>query len=213
MAEQADNLLLLGEITTYNEEKEDLYNKLISGEAKEFVSTENKQLANEFSTELLSLSINDTFEKFREFFNREYNDNTGIGNYYYDKIEELNKLIEDKKGEQEATKLEVQRSTNVQETNKTILDIKHNQIVVQKVYKHIALINLCVLVLINLLNILNKYAIISNTIFTISTIILVVLTIVYVLYILYHKYPRAIDDYYKYKFLLDNNNMNRVDTA
>jgi hypothetical protein len=203
MTDKADNLLLLGEINTYNEDKEDLYNKLILGEAKEFVSTENKQLASDFSTELLSLSINDTFEKFREFFNREYNDNTGIGNYYYDKIEELNKIIEEKKLEQEAAKLELERSTNIQETNKTILDSKYNQLTVQKVYKHLALINLSVLVLINLLNILNKYNIISNTIFTILVITLIALTIIYVLYILYHKYPRVFDDYYKFKFLLN----------
>jgi cbb3-type cytochrome oxidase subunit 3 len=204
MTDKPENLLLLGEITTYNEEKDDLYNKLISGETKEFISTESKQLSNDFSKELLSLSYNESFEKFREFFNREYNNNTGIGKYFYDKINELNNIIEEKKKRQEANELELQRLTTIQNTNKKHLDDKHNKITIQKVYIHLAVVSLCIFVLMNLINILNKYNFISNTIFTIFIFILTITLVVYILYTLYSKHPRQHDNYHKYKFLLDN---------
>lgn len=200
---------LLAEIKTYNEGKEDLYNKIRSTEINYLINSDNQKIANDVKEKVLKGENNtSTFHnKFREFFNKEYDNNISIGDFFNNKILELQAIIDEKKKELDTTKLNITKSEILQNTTKSYLDIEYNKIVINKIYKHILLIVICILVLLNLLQVLKTYKFIEGYVVMILSIILVLVTIIYIMLVLYSKYPREAHDYNKFKFKLDNKNM------
>lgn len=202
------NYNLLGEITNYNEEKEALYNKIRSTEINYLINAKNQQIASDIKKSVLS---NDNtvkfYNDFNEYYNKEFENNISIGNYFNDKILELNTILEEKKKELDKTKLDIKQSEIHQSTTKSLLNSEYNKIVIHKIYKHLLFITICVLILINLLIILNKYNFIESYLVIILSIILILLNIIYTILVLYSKYPREADDHYRFKFKLDNTNM------
>jgi hypothetical protein len=208
-----DEYTLLGEITTYNEEKEELYTKLINDDAKKLIDNEEQKMSADFQTELSTLSDSDIiFNKFNDFFNREYGNHIELGNYFDDKIYDINKAIEEAKKKFDDIKEKKQIKSINSTTEKKILDNYYNKLTINNIYKHLLLVLICFLVLANLISILNNYGFIYNFTSNLIIILLLFLYIIYTLVIIYNKYPRNADDYNSFKFNLDNENMNRIAT-
>lgn len=201
---------LLGEITTYNDNKEELYNKLRTTEINNLISAENQALVNDVKSKLMSNTSNDTiFNIFKQFFNMEYENNISIGDYFNDKIVEMNDLLEKTRRERDAEKLKITESEIRKTTTQTVLDNEYNKVVINKIYRHILLIIVCILVLMNLICVLKSYGFIDGYVAVILNIILVLITLIYILSILYTKYPRESNEYHRFRFPLDNENMDR----
>lgn len=203
------NYTLLGDITTYNKEKEELYNKIRSTEINYLINPENQKTANDIKKSVLNSDDNTIsfYNNFNEYYNKEYENNISIGNYFNDKILELNNILEDKKKELDKTQLDIKRAEIYQSTTKSLLNSEYNKITIHKIYKHLLLVSICILILINLLIVLNKYNLLESYLVIIISIILILLNIIYIILVLYSKYPRESEDYYRFKFKLDNANM------
>jgi hypothetical protein len=199
--EETENYTLLGEIKNYNDEKELLYNKLKINNINYLINDKDLKLSNEFESNLLTLATDDKlFNKFSDFFNREYENNTSIGSYFNDKINEINNLIENKKEELNLIKTSNQKKIINSQTNKKKLDHEYNIIINNKIKKHILLIIICSLILLNLFMTLKYYCFINNFVFILLCCIIIMLKIIYIMHILYSKYPREANDYHKFKF-------------
>jgi hypothetical protein len=206
-----DEYTLLGEITKYNEEKEELYSSLISDDAKNLIDKNEQEMSLEFQSELLTLSdTNVIFSKFNDFFNREYDNHIELGNYFYERIQNINNAIEEAQQKLNSLSDKNKENTIKSTTNKKILDNHYNKLIVNNIYKHLLLVLICFLVLINLISIINNYRFINNFTAILINIILIILYILYVLIIIYNKYPRNADDYRSFKYNLDNENMYRI---
>ena len=194
---------LLGEINDYNEAKEELYNKIKIDE----INKDLNQQSTDIENIIVDVNNNNRFDIFSEFFNKEYGNNILIGDYFNTKIIEINDLINKAKKELENEKLKTKEIQIKNRTFKTFLENEYNRVVINKIYRHILLIIICVLVIMNLLCILKSYGFIDNYISVILNILLVIITALYIMSILYSKYPRKSNEFHRFNFPLDNENM------
>ena len=205
---EEDNFNLLSEINEYIENKEDIYNQIQTTEINNLVLTD----MNDIKTEVSPMEEADTAKRhtsLKQFFNDQYENNIKIGDYYNDKIIELNQLIYKKETEYDNLRTTINKQEITRETAEKALDIEYNNIVINKLVSHILLVVICVLVLMVLLCILKSLGGISGYVVLFIDIVLVVGIMMYISYLLYSKYPRRNDDYHRFEFKTEDENKPR----
>lgn len=186
-----NEFVLLNEITNYIENKEKIFQdiklKELSVNSDESTVTQNGNfLANQ--------------EAFNEFFKLQLENNIKIGSYYNTQISKVNSMINKLKDQIDMAYLDEKKRKQTSSTNQKRINIEYNNIVINKLYQHLLLVALVVIITMCTLVALNKYNFIQRGILYIIQIVLSVSIIAYVLFRLYSSHPRQADDYYRFKF-------------
>lgn len=187
----SNEFILLNEINNYIESKEDIFKEIKFNEIEINEDTINFDNLDNFISKQ---------EEFKKFFKAQLGNNIKIGDYYNTKITKLNSLINNLEKNIDNAYLEQKKRQQVSTTNQKKIDIEYNNITINKLYQHILLISLCIIIFMCCIVALNKYNFINTTLVIFLQILLILILIGYIIYKLYSKFPRERNDYYKFKF-------------
>lgn len=186
-----NEFVLINEITNYIENKEKLFqdiklNEISINSEKSNVTQNGNFIANQ--------------EAFNEFFKLQLENNIKIGSYYNTQISKVNSMINKLNEQIDMAYLEEKKRKQSASTNEKKVNIEYNNIVVNKLYQHLLLVSLIVIITMCCLVALNKYNFIQRSILYIIQIILSICIVAYIIFRLYSSNPRQADDYYRFKF-------------
>lgn len=198
---QADNeTILLNSIDNYINNKETNNYIIENVENKTDITTEIEALQNNIT------NITNFYTELLNLFKSQYENNIEIGNYYDDKIENVNKLILEKKQEINDKDIDLEKQTILLSTAEKKLDFEYNSLIINKLKSHILYVVICILTIILSLTILKSQAKLSGFIVFMISMILVFFSISYVIYLLNSNHPRKPDEYNQFMFHTTNRN-------